>query len=333
MKSCQMGLTKTNGSLSDAIDYLNYFANVPVVSLGTAGGTDCEIRAIFGGAHMDGSFKNLLGLGMLVLAREYGILQPHQPVIESSSGSMGEGLAVAGKILGHPVTIITDPNLPAVTCKKIQMVGAETVMVEQPHPTLGWQQARENKVRELCQQNPSLYWTDQNNSPLNPQTYQRWLVPALSKWLDPRQITAAVFSIGSGGHFSALSSWLKQENPQVKTYAADRPGSITFGGSGVPARIRGVGNQNIVPGVIANHMHLVDGLEYIEEGSAFRACWELAQQFCYFVGGSSGLVYVAATQVAQRFGQGMVLTLFPDRGDIYSETIWNEMWMKSNGYF
>jgi len=310
--------------LARALTYLDYYAHVPVVSLGCCSGTRCEILAILGGAHMDTSFKNLLGMGMLVLAREQRLLEPDQPVIESSSGSMGEGLAVGGLVLGHPVTIVADPNLPAVTRCKLRLLGAELVVPPEPHPELGWQEAREASVRRLLADKSDLYWTDQNNNLMNPAVYARWLVPAIRRWIEPRDVTAAVFGVGSGGHFSSLAKWLKESNPRIRTYAADRPGSMTFGTGSGPSRLRGIGNQNMVPDVIKQNMHFVDDVIVVDEERAFGACRELAVEFGCFVGGSSGLVYSAAVRLARRLGRGTILTLFPDRGEIYADTLWKE---------
>jgi cysteine synthase A len=140
-----------------------------------------------------------------------------------------------------------------------------------------------------------------------------------------------VFGVGSGGHFSALSGWLKSGNAKLRTYAADRHGSITFGAEPGPSLIRGVGNQNIVPGVIQAHRDLVDGVEYVNDRQAFRACLDLAEQHGLFVGGSSGVMYHAAANIARRLGEGAVLTLFPDRGELYHDTIWNEHWRAEHG--
>jgi len=308
--------------------FIRYFAQVPVIDLGLVEGCASRILAICGGAHIDASFKNLLGLGMILLLRRTGQLAPEQPIVESTSGSFGEGLAVAGRLLGHPITLVSDPNLPALTRRKIELLGAALDFVRLPHPVLGWQQAREDRVRELVDANASWFWTDQNNSELNPETYSTWLLPEVRKRIDPLDITAGVFGIGSGGHFSAIASWLKEKNPAIRMIAADRFGSVTFGGKPGPSRLRGVGNQNIVPEVIRRRMHLVDDVELVSDGDAFRRVRQLAARGL-FVGGSSGLVFEAARRVARRLHSGNILTLFPDRGELYADTIWNDQWLST----
>lgn len=77
-------------------------------------------------------------------------------------------------------------------------------------------------------------------------------------------------------------------------------------------------------------MHLVDGVETVSDGEVFRSCRSLGNNGC-FVGGSSGAAFLAASRISARLG-GPVLTLFPDRGDIYSNTIFSDDWMYSNGF-
>lgn len=79
-----------------------------------------EVRAIFGSPTTESSFKSILGIGLLLLARRTGKLSSGQPVIESTSGSLGVGLAAAGMLLGHPVHLVSDINIPQITLQKIK---------------------------------------------------------------------------------------------------------------------------------------------------------------------------------------------------------------------
>ncbi len=318
-----------NRSILQFDELMSHYQGVPILDFKPTKERG-EVVAIMGGSHLDGSFKNLLGAGVMKLAEETGVLKKGQPTIESSSGSMGEGLAVGGLMLGHDVTIVSDGELPEWTRTRIRALGSKLIIVSKPDPKTGWQGAREYKVLEIMKENPNLYWFDQNNNPLIPETFTRWLVPMLAKKINPLDFKAAAFCVGSGGHFSALSKWLKSVNPEIKTFAVDRVGSITFGGTSGPSTLRGFGNQIAIPKVIAAHMHLVDGIETVDEGQSYRSCRNLGKYGC-FVGGSSGAAFLAASRIAARLG-GPVLTLFPDRGDIYSTTIWDDEWMHSKGF-
>lgn len=62
-----------------------------------------------------GGIKDRPALHMIRQARGRGDLLPGAPIVESSSGTLGLGLALAGQTYGHPVTVVTDPGMePAV---------------------------------------------------------------------------------------------------------------------------------------------------------------------------------------------------------------------------
>jgi cysteine synthase A len=173
---------------------------------------------------------------------------------------------------------------------------------------------------------------DQNNNPLNPEVYRRWLVPRLESKIDPTSVGTAVFGVGSGGHFTALVGWLKAVNPLIRAFAVDRIGSVTFGGEPGVSFIRGLGNQNTVPKVMSSQLHLVDEVIYVSDRDAMLGARELAAIHGLFLGGSSGAVYVAARRVAMRMRKGNLITMFPDRGELYIDTLYNDRWMEAHDF-
>ncbi|MEV4434163.1 pyridoxal-phosphate dependent enzyme [Streptomyces sp. NPDC049555] len=292
-----------------------------------------RLRAVHGSPATETSFKSILGLGLLLLARERGLLAEGQPVIESTSGSLGLGLAVAGRMLGHPVHLVSDPGIPEVTRLKIELAGGILHLIERPHPVLGTQQARDDLLQSMLEQHPEFYWTNQNDSPLNPEVYTRWVVPHLMRTLDFSRIVAGIFCVGSGGHFSALSAML--DGKGIPSYVADRHGSITFGGEPAPSILRGTGNQNRIPAVIEAARSRVAGVYRVSDDEACAGVRQLCTRGIS-VGGSSGVCYVGAQRLAadlvrltgaggsgQPGADGEILTFFADRGELYGTTLLN----------
>ncbi|TDV41025.1 pyridoxal-phosphate dependent enzyme [Actinophytocola oryzae] len=292
------------------------FADLPVLDCGPLAHGRGRLRAIFGMTTTESSFKSILGFGILLLAYEKGLLRRGQTVIESTSGSLGVSLALAGRILGNPVELVTDGNIPAITRRKIELLGARLHFVAGPHPTGGTQQARVELLEELLAARPDLHWTNQNDSELNPATYRRWMVPRVAPKLDLSWIDAAIFVVGTGGHFVALSELLRANG--IPCYVADRVGSATFGGKPGPSVLRGIGNQNTVPAVIGSAMHLVEDVYYSNDDEAAQGVRELAARGIY-VGGTSGIAFRGATTLVEETTARNVLTFFPDRGDLYGD--------------
>ncbi|WP_218973402.1 pyridoxal-phosphate dependent enzyme [Actinomyces wuliandei] len=260
-------------SLDEAEARIHEFCDLRILTLPKQNG---QIRAIFGSPATESSFKSILGLGLLLLARREGLLAPGQPVIESTSGSLGVGLAYAGKLLGHRVHLISDIGIPKITLRKLDHLQAVIHLVSIPHPSLGMQQSRDDLLTEILSTNSDYYWPNQNDSPLNPEVYRRWLVPRLRlKLHGSAPIDAGCFAVGSGGHFTALAEMLRKHG--APSYAADREGSITFGGSPGSSVIRGVGDQNRVPAVIQNSMNLVQEAIRVKDCEAISSCRRLAK--------------------------------------------------------
>jgi cysteine synthase A len=292
------------------------FTDLPVLDCGPIAGGQGRLRAIYGMTTTESSFKSILGFGLLLLAYEAGLLRPGQTVIESTSGSLGVSLALAGKILGNPIELVTDPNIPVITRRKIELLGARLHIVSGPHPTGGTQQSRVELLEALLAERPDMYWTDQNNSDLNPAVYRRWLVPRIEPKLELDWIDAAIFVVGTGGHFVGLSEMLRRNG--IPCYVADRVGSATFGGRPGPSVLRGIGNMNAVPDVIGSHLHMVEDVYYSTDEEAADGVQELARRGIY-AGGTSGIAFHGAAKLVADTTARNILTFFPDRGDLYGD--------------
>ncbi|QVI20120.1 pyridoxal-phosphate dependent enzyme [Nocardia tengchongensis] len=109
---------------------------------------------------------------MVRRARERGALAPGARIIESSSGTLGLGLALAGLVYAHPVTVVTDRvwNRWSRSCSRPTARGWS--WVTDPHPVGGWQQARRDRVRELLAAEPGAWCPDQYSNPDNVDAYE-----------------------------------------------------------------------------------------------------------------------------------------------------------------
>ncbi|WP_276615431.1 pyridoxal-phosphate dependent enzyme [Nonomuraea basaltis] len=97
--------------------------------------------------------------------------RPGAPVIESTSGTLGLGLALAGIVYGHPVTLVSDPGMEPLMHRLLSAYGTRIEVVTRPHLTGGWQEARRERVRDLLGDNPGAYCPDQYHNPDNVSAY------------------------------------------------------------------------------------------------------------------------------------------------------------------
>ncbi len=119
-----------------------------------------------------GGMKDRPALHMVQKARERGDLAPGARIIESTSGTLGLGLALAGMVYQHPVTVVTDPGLEPIVARMLAAYGATVDLVTEPHPAGGWQQARRERVAQLLVAEDDAWCPDQYSNPDNVEGYQ-----------------------------------------------------------------------------------------------------------------------------------------------------------------
>ena len=99
-------------------------------------------------------------------------MRPGAPIVESTSGTLGLGWALAGINYGHPVILVIDPGMEPSMRQLLTAYGARLDIVHTPHPTGGWQQARRDRMATLLSELPDAYRPDQTNNADNPAAYR-----------------------------------------------------------------------------------------------------------------------------------------------------------------
>ncbi|HVR99863.1 MAG TPA: cysteine synthase family protein [Thermoanaerobaculia bacterium] len=276
---------------------------------------------------LPGAMKDRPALRIVEEAEADGTLRPGGVIVESSSGTMAEGLARVGALKGYRVIIVTDPRIDTMTAAKLRALGAELEVVDTYDPSGGWQSSRLRRLREVLDSVPGAFWSRQYDNPGNAGAYQplaQELVDALGG-----DIAALVGSVGSGGSLCGLARALKALLPGVRVVAVDAVGSVLFHQPDRKRLQSGHGNS-IVPGNLDHRV--LDEVHWIADGEAFNGCRELARKAGIFGGGSSGAVYVAASWVAAGFPAGRhVVAVFPDRGDRYYQNVYSDEFFDKHG--
>ena len=239
-----------------------------------------------------GGIKDRPGLHMVERARTRGDLRPGGRIIESTSGTLGLGLALAGMVHGHPVTLVTDPGMEASMTRLLNAYGAQVNVVSEPHPTGGWQQARRDRVTQLLSRHPESWCPDQYNNPDNTTAY----APLALELADELgHIDVLVCSVGTGGHSAGVSRVLRQRYPQLRLVGVDTVGSTIFGQPARPRLMRGLGSsiypRNVAYGSFSE-------VHWVAPAEAVWACRRLAASH-YATGGWSVGAVAARRRMAR----------------------------------
>src|SRR6266545_952450 len=277
---------------------------------------------------LPGGMKDRVALRMVEDAEAAGLLAPGGTIVESSSGTLAEGLARVGAIRGYRIIIVTDPRIDPLMQARLHALGAAVEVVSSYHPTGGWQLSRLERLGEILRENPGAVWTRQYDTASNAATYEEEMAEELLAALGGK-IGALVGSVGSGGSMCGTARALRRRLPDVRVVAVDAIGSGLFN-QPLQKRLQSGHGNNIVPGNL--DYTVIDEVHWVSDGEAFGGCRELARREAIFAGGSSGAVYVVASWVASQIGPGRnVVAILPDRGDRYSDTIYSDPYLAEHG--
>lgn len=256
-----------------------------------------------------GSVKDRVGEYMIKAAEESGRLKKGGTIIEATAGNTGIGIAIAALNKGYRV-IFTVPTKFSIEKQKVmQALGAEIIHTSREEGMLG----AERKAKELLNEIPDSIMMEQFHNPANPLAHYETTGPEIYKQLDGK-IDYLVAGAGSGGTFSGITKYLKEQNKDIVGVLADPYGSIIGGGEHADYDIEGIGNDFIADTM---DITLVDKVIKITDTEAFEASRELARKEGILAGSSSGAALAAAKKLASEIPSGNIVVVFPDRGDRY----------------
>ncbi|MFI6503201.1 PLP-dependent cysteine synthase family protein [Nonomuraea typhae] len=273
-----------------------------------------------------GGIKDRAALHMIAEARRRGTLRPGAPIIESTSGTLGLGLALAGVVHGHPVTLVADPGMEPLMRRLLLAYGARLEIVAEPYPEGGWQAARRARVRDLLTRDPSAYCPDQYANPDNAAAYAPLAAELITQLT---HIDVLVCSVGTGGHSAGISRALRTRNPALRLIGVDTIGSTIFGQPARPRLMRGLGSS-IHPANVA--YDAFSEIHWVAPAEAVWACRRLAAARYATGGWSVGAVAMVASWLARREPSGTrIAAVFPDGPERYFDTVYGDAYCAGHG--
>ena len=171
----------------------------------------------------------------------------------------------------------------------------------------------ERKAEELLKEIPGAVSFGQFHNPANPLAHYETTGPEIYRQMDG-QIDYLVAGAGSGGTFSGIVKYPKEQNSSIQGVLADPVGSVIGGGEHADYDIEGIGNDFVADTMDIN---LVDQVFKVTDKEAFQAAKDLALHEGILAGSSSGAALVAALRLAQQIDSGNIVVVLPDRGDRY----------------
>lgn len=266
-----------------------------------------EIIAKVEGFNPTGSIKDRIALKMIEQAEEEGTLTKDKTIIEPTSGNTGIGLAMIGAVKGYDVEIVMSEAVSIERRKMIQAFGAKVTLTTPDKGTDG----AICRVRELLAENPDKYFNpNQFSNEYNKLAHYTTTAEEIWEQTDGK-VTHMVSSLGTSGTIMGIGMGLKSHNPDVQIVEA-HPVKGHY--------IQGLKNMEeaIVPAIYDPDK--IDTHIMVESEIAFDYARQIVMKEGIFVGMSSGAAMYAACEVAKTLDSGLIVVIFPDRGEKYLST-------------
>lgn len=252
-----------------------------------------------------------------------GTITPYTHLIESTSGNLGIALAMVAKVHSLAFTCVVDPKISPTNLQILRQLGANIKMVHEKDEYGGYLQTRIRCVHELLQMIPHSYWINQYANDLNWQAHYYSTGSEIVAEVDG-PVDCLVIAVSTTGTLRGVNTRLREIYPHLRTIAVDALGSVIFGAQAGPREIPGIGASR-VPELL--QIDSINEVIYISDKEAAQGCRDLVEKEGILAGGSSGSVIAALQKLAPTFPPHYrVVTLLPDRGERYLETVYNDAW-------
>jgi cystathionine beta-synthase len=182
---------------------------------------------------------------------------------------------------------------------------------------------------------------NQYHNPANPAAHYRTTGPEI--WDQTAgQIDVWVAGMGTGGTITGAARYLKERNPNLQVVGVDIVGSLlydTWKLGHVPNepflktyKIEGIG-EDFVPGTL--ELSLIDEVVQVNDRESFLMARRLVREEGIFCGGSSGSAVAGLLKshiVRALQPDHIAVVLLPDSGDRYLSKLYDDNWMRENGF-
>jgi cysteine synthase B len=287
---------------------LELIGNTPIVKINKLNpNPNVTIYAKLEGNNPGGSIKDRISLKMIEQAEKEGNLTSGKIILEPTSGNTGIGLAMVSAVKGYKLEIVMND---AVSIERQKMLKAFGVKIILTPADLGTDGAI-IKARELIKKYPDKYFMpDQFSNHYNKIAHYETTAKEIFKQTKGK-IDYFVSAIGTSGTIMGVGKYLKEYNPRIRIVCA-HPVKGHY--------IQGLKNMEeaIVPSIY--DPSIIDDEVMIETKEAFKITRLLAKKEGIFAGMSSGAAMIAAIETAKKVKDGVIITIFPDRGDRYLST-------------
>jgi len=283
-----------------------------------------------------GSVKDRIGVRIVEEAERSGHLKPGGTIVEATSGNTGMGLALVAAVKGYKSVFTLPDKMSMEKIRLLRAFGAEVIVTPTavPHDS---PESYTEVARRIARETPNAILAGQYDNPRNPESHYLTTGPEIWEQTGGR-ITHFVCGIGTGGTITGAGKFLKEKNPAIRVIGVDPRGSVlkeyfyTKSMTPLPKtyKVEGIG-QDYVPGVL--DFSYIDEVVEADDRESFLMARRLTKEEGILSGGSAGTAVAGLLKIAANFtDDDVVVVLLPDTGERYISKIYNDDWMRENGF-
>ena len=286
------------------VSSLKFVGNTPIYQL-----DNTNIFVKLEKYNLGGSVKDRAVLGMLEEAKRQGKVNSDTIIVEPTSGNTGIAVAILASVLGLKAVVIMPESMSVERRTLIKAYGAQLILTPKELGIKG----SIDKAAEIREKYDNAISLSQFDNPANPAYHYVTTAKEILEQVPDLDIFVA--GVGTGGTFSGVAKYLKENKPEVLAIALEPEESpaISKGHGGVH-KIQGIGT-----GFIPENFNkkLMDEIYTVSSDEAISETKNFVRTTGIGVGISSGAAIAGAKKVAAKYPDKKIVTILPDGVDKY----------------
>jgi len=315
---------------------LDLIGNTPIVRINHLDTGPCTLYIKLESQNPGGSVKDRIGLKMIEDAEKTGLLKPGATLVEGTAGNTGIGLALVAAQKGYRLVLVIPDKMSREKISNLKAMGAEVVLtrsdVAKGHPEY-YQDLAQTMANEI----EGAFFINQFGNPSNPKAHEEVTGPEIWEQMG-HNLDAIVLGVGSSGTATGLSRYFAQVAPDLEIVLADPVGSILaeYINDGVLSDkssswlVEGIG-EDFLPTI--SDFTRISKAYAIDDKESMLVGRELLSKEGILAGSSTGTLLAAALRYCREQTEPRkVLTLAADTGNRYLSKMYNDFWMRDQGF-
>lgn len=286
------------------VSSLKFVGNTPIYQL-----DNTNIFVKLEKYNLGGSVKDRAVLGMLEEAKRQGKVNSDTIIVEPTSGNTGIAVAILASVLGLKAVVIMPESMSIERRTLIKAYGAQLILTPKELGIKG----SIDKAAEIREKYDNAISLSQFDNPANPAYHYVTTAKEILEQVPDLDIFVA--GVGTGGTFSGVAKYLKENKPEVLAIALEPEESpaISKGHGGVH-KIQGIGTGFIPENF---NKELMDEIYTVSSDEAISETKNFVRTTGIGVGISSGAAIAGAKKVAAKYPDKKIVTILPDGVDKY----------------